>query len=102
MSKKNVTNIRRRGNGTTFFISSSDASCYVRDMCPDPAQPRWIETILGVCCSGLKPVPRNHVARGPGPCFSRRYQGPLGVNKSGKGERYVSDLCSCLVHLMGI
>lgn len=37
-----------------LFYSSSDASCYVRDMCPDPALPRWMETILGVCSSGLK------------------------------------------------
>ena len=40
---------------------------------------------FGVCCSLLL---RNHVGQAL-PSFSRRV--PLGVNKSGKGERYVSD-----------
>jgi hypothetical protein len=53
---------------------------------------------LGVCCSnsgcsGLKPVLpvlRNHVA---GPLLlNATFRVPLGVNESGKGEEYVSDL----------
>lgn len=56
----------------------------VRDMCPDPTMDRNSFGGSGLFRS-LRPVLRNHV---PGPCFSR---GSPSVNKSGKGEKYVSD-----------
>jgi hypothetical protein len=65
------------------------------------AQPRWNETILGGRL--FRPQDCTKEPRGPVHLLIKAiFRVPLGVNKSGKGEKYVSDLCSCLVHLMGI
>ena len=81
---------------TPLFFFPSDASYYVRDMCPDSVQPRWIEAVLGVCCSGLQASKRNTWPR-PLILKATFMLVPLGVNKSGKGEKSVSDLLYALV-----
>jgi hypothetical protein len=61
----NVTNMRLRDHGTTFFFLLMQVA--MSGTCVLSAQPLWIETILGVCCSGRsglsRLVLRDHVGQ---------------------------------------